>query len=73
MTRAFTSTFEIQAPPETVFRHFVEPIRLVRWMGDYARLEAVDGGIFSVDINGVLISWHLIDVADTANWIAWAN
>ena len=60
MTEAFTSTIEIQAPPETVFRHFVEPERLVRWMGDYARLEAVDGGIFSVDINGVLIRGHFI-------------
>jgi uncharacterized protein YndB with AHSA1/START domain len=57
---AFTSTIEIQAPPETVFRHFVEPERLVRWMGDYARLEAIEGGIFSVDINGVLIRGHFI-------------
>jgi uncharacterized protein YndB with AHSA1/START domain len=60
VTQAFTSTIEIQALPETVFRHFVEPERLVRWMGDYARLEAIEGGIFSVDINGVLIRGHFI-------------
>ncbi|MBI5287970.1 MAG: SRPBCC domain-containing protein [Chloroflexi bacterium] len=35
---------------------------LVRWMGDFARLEAVDGGVFSVDINGVLIRGHFVRV-----------
>jgi hypothetical protein len=31
-------------------------------MGDYARLEAVEGGVFSVDINGVLIRGHFVRV-----------
>jgi uncharacterized protein YndB with AHSA1/START domain len=31
-------------------------------MGDVARLEAEDGGIFSVDINGVLIRGHFVRV-----------
>ncbi len=60
MTDVFRSTIEIQSSPETVFRYFVEPERLVRWMGDYARLEAVEGGTFSVDINGVLIRGHYV-------------
>jgi uncharacterized protein YndB with AHSA1/START domain len=60
MTDVFTSTIEILSPPEIVFRYFVEPERLVRWMGDYARLEAVEGGTFSVDINGVLIRGHYV-------------
>ena len=38
----------------------MRPELLVRWMGDFARLEAVDGGIFSVDINGVLIRGHFV-------------
>lgn len=62
MSEVFTSTIEIHAPPEIVFRHFVDPERLVCWMGDYARLEAVEGGIFSVDINGVLIRGHFIAI-----------
>lgn len=60
MTDVFTSTIEIRSSPETVFRYFVEPERLVRWMGDHARLEAIAGGVFSVDINGVLIRGHYV-------------
>jgi uncharacterized protein YndB with AHSA1/START domain len=55
MTDPYTVSIDIEAPPETVFDHFVRPDLLVRWMGDYARLEARNGGAFSVDINGVLI------------------
>jgi uncharacterized protein YndB with AHSA1/START domain len=31
-------------------------------MGDVARLEATDGGMFSVDINGVLIRGHFVRI-----------
>ena len=55
MSGTFTTSLHIEAPPERVFEHFTRPQLLVRWMGDYARLEAVEGGLFSVDINGVLI------------------
>lgn len=55
MTESFSTSLHIAAPPERVFDHFVRPDLLVRWMGDFARLESVEGGIFSVDINGVLI------------------
>lgn len=55
MTDSYTTTLQIEAPPDEVFDHFVKPELLVRWMGDFARLDAVDGGVFSVDINGVLI------------------
>jgi len=59
---AFRTSIEIEAPPEQVFDYFVRPELLVRWMGDVARLEAVDGGVFSVDINGVSIRGHYIRV-----------
>ncbi len=62
MTETFTTSLHIEAPPERVFDHFTRPELLVRWMGDYARLEAVEGGIFSVDINGVLIRGSFIAV-----------
>ena len=55
MTETFRTSLHIEAEPEAVFDHFVKPELLVRWMGDYARLDAVHGGEFSVDINGVLI------------------
>jgi uncharacterized protein YndB with AHSA1/START domain len=55
VSAAYTTAIDIAAPPDEVFDHFVRPELLVRWMGDVARLDAVAGGTFSVDINGVLI------------------
>jgi uncharacterized protein YndB with AHSA1/START domain len=62
MTEAFRTSIDIEALPEQVFDHFVRPELLVRWMGDVARLEAKDGGVFSVDINGVLIRGHFVRI-----------
>jgi uncharacterized protein YndB with AHSA1/START domain len=55
MTDTFRTSIDIEASPEEVFEYFVRPELLVRWMGDVARLQAIEGGVFSVDINGVLI------------------
>ncbi len=62
MSEIYRTAIEIDATPEQIFDHFVRPDLLMRWMGDYARLEAVDGGVFSVDINGVLIRGHFVRV-----------
>jgi uncharacterized protein YndB with AHSA1/START domain len=62
MSDIYRTSIDIDAPPERVFDHFVQPDRLVRWMGDVARLDACDGGVFSVDINGVLIRGHFVRV-----------
>jgi uncharacterized protein YndB with AHSA1/START domain len=62
MSETCRTSIEIEATPERVFDHFVQPELLVRWMGDVARLEATDGGLFSVDINGVLIRGHFVRV-----------
>jgi len=62
MSDAFRTSFDIEATPERVFDHFVQPELLVRWMGDFARLQATEGGTFSVDINGVLIRGHFVRV-----------
>jgi len=55
VTTLFRTSIDIEADAEIVFDHFVEPDLLVRWMGDVARLESREGGLYSVDINGVLI------------------
>lgn len=55
MTETYRTSLRIAAPPDDVFDHFIRPELLVRWMGDFARLDSVQGGTFSVDINGVLI------------------
>lgn len=62
MSDAYRARIEIAAPPDRVFDYFVDPALLVRWMGDVARLEARDGGLFSVDINGVAIRGHYVRV-----------
>jgi uncharacterized protein YndB with AHSA1/START domain len=41
----------IAAPPETVFRFFVEPAFMVRWFGRQHTLDPRPGGIFRVEVN----------------------
>src|SRR5262245_34681339 len=60
MIERYVTALQIDASPEEVFDHFVKPELMVRWMGDFARLEASEGGLFSVDINGVLIRGHYL-------------
>jgi uncharacterized protein YndB with AHSA1/START domain len=62
MSDTYRTSVDIDATLEQVFDHFVRPELLVRWMGEAARLEACDGGVFSVDINGVLIRGHFIRI-----------
>lgn len=56
----YSTRMEIDAPPDRVFDHFVRPELLVRWMGDYAALDAQPDGAFAVDINGVIIRGHYV-------------
>lgn len=62
MTETLRSQIHIEAEPDEVFDHFVRPELLVRWMGDYARLDAKAGGLFAVDINGVIIRGSFVRV-----------
>jgi uncharacterized protein YndB with AHSA1/START domain len=62
MSESFRTSIDVEATPERVFDHFMRPELLVRWMGDVARLEATDGGLFSVDINGVQIRGHFVRI-----------
>ena len=74
MSETFRTSIDIAATEDQVFDYFVRPELLVRWMGDFARLEASAGGLFSVDINGVLIRGHFVRV-DRPNLIeiAWGE
>jgi uncharacterized protein YndB with AHSA1/START domain len=51
----FSTSIDIEAPPEVVFAHLVTAERMVSWMGQHAELRPVPGGEFAVDINGYLI------------------
>ena len=41
----------IAATPETVFAYFVEPDKMVRWMGVRAEVDPRAGGRYAIDIN----------------------
>ncbi|TMF00647.1 MAG: SRPBCC domain-containing protein, partial [Chloroflexi bacterium] len=49
----FSTSIDIEAPPEVVFAHLVDAERMVAWMGERADLQPRPGGSFAVDINGV--------------------
>jgi uncharacterized protein YndB with AHSA1/START domain len=42
----------VDASPETVFDFFIEPDKMIQWMGRDAELDPRSGGIFRVDLNG---------------------
>lgn len=46
----------IAASPETVFEFFVEPDKMIQWMGRSARLDPRAGGEFYIDINAEAIA-----------------
>lgn len=49
----YRASIVVAAESEAVFDYFTVADRMVRWMGDYAVLDARPGGEFTVDINGV--------------------
>ena len=49
----FSTSIDIDAPPDIVFEHLVVPERMVTWMGERAELNPVANGGFAVDIKGV--------------------
>lgn len=72
----FSTSIDIEAPPDVVFAHLVTTEGMLAWMGQHAELDATPGGTFSVDIDGnpirgeyleldpphvVVISWGLLD------------
>jgi len=57
-----TASVHIEAAPEQVFEYFTSPEAIVRWMGNYALLQAAPGGAFEVDINGVPVRGRYLEV-----------
>jgi uncharacterized protein YndB with AHSA1/START domain len=62
MADPITASVRIEAAPERVFEYFTAPDALVRWMGEYALLDAVPGGEFTVDIRGVPVRGRYLEV-----------
>jgi uncharacterized protein YndB with AHSA1/START domain len=58
----YTISVHIDADPERVFDYFTKPEALLRWMGNYAELDPVPGGRFTLDINGVPVRGRYLAV-----------
>jgi uncharacterized protein YndB with AHSA1/START domain len=41
----------IAATPQTVFAYFVDPVKMVRWIGTRAEVDPRPGGTYAVDMN----------------------
>src|SRR5689334_11231523 len=59
----YVTEVDIDAPVEEVFRHLVDPVAMIAWMGQHATLEPSPGGAFQVDINGVPVrgEYRIVD------------
>jgi uncharacterized protein YndB with AHSA1/START domain len=56
------TSVDIAAPPEAVYPYLTRPEAIVSWMGDYAVLDAVPGGVFHLDINGVPVRGRYLEL-----------
>ena len=62
MADPFETEVDIDASPEEVFRHLVDPSAMLRWIGQHAVLEAFPGGRFEIDVNGVPVRGQYVVV-----------
>jgi uncharacterized protein YndB with AHSA1/START domain/predicted DNA-binding protein (MmcQ/YjbR family) len=58
----FTTSVDIDAPPDVVFAHLVTPEGMLAWMGEHAELEPLPGGRFAVDVNGAPVRGRYVEV-----------
>jgi uncharacterized protein YndB with AHSA1/START domain len=58
----FETEVGIDASPDEVFRHLVDPHAMMQWMGQHAVLEAYPGGRFEIDVNGVPVRGRYVAV-----------
>jgi uncharacterized protein YndB with AHSA1/START domain len=49
-TAVYERTIAIDATPETVWEFFVDPAKVMRWMGIDAELDPQPGGIYRLDV-----------------------
>jgi uncharacterized protein YndB with AHSA1/START domain len=58
----FSTSIDIEAPPDVVFDHLVTTEGMLAWMGQRAELDATPGGVFAVDIDGNPIRGEYVEV-----------
>jgi uncharacterized protein YndB with AHSA1/START domain len=58
----FSTSIDIEAPPDVVFAHLVTPEGMLAWLGSRAELDPTPGGVFAVDIDGNPIRGEYFEV-----------
>jgi uncharacterized protein YndB with AHSA1/START domain len=58
----FSTSIDIDAPPDVVFAHLTTAERMVTWMGQRADLNPTPGGQFAVDVNGFPFRGEYLEV-----------
>jgi uncharacterized protein YndB with AHSA1/START domain len=58
----YSTSVDIDAPPDVVFAHLVTAEGLVAWMGEHAAIEGHPGGEFTVDIAGSPVRGRYLEV-----------
>lgn len=58
----YSTSVDIDAPPEVVFAHLVTAEGMLAWMGQHADLHPIPGGDFAVDINGSPVRGSYLEV-----------
>jgi uncharacterized protein YndB with AHSA1/START domain len=58
----YRTSVRIDASPADVFPYLTDAALLTRWMGEYADLDAREGGAYHVDITGVPIRGWFVEV-----------
>ena len=63
----------IDAPPSVIFKFLTDPVKMVRWMGIRAEIDARPGGIYRVEPNGrdVILGEYLEVVTDKRVVFTW--
>jgi uncharacterized protein YndB with AHSA1/START domain len=58
----FRASVRVEAAPERVYEYFTRAEAMVRWMGEYALLDAREGGEFAVDVGGVPVRGRYVEL-----------
>jgi uncharacterized protein YndB with AHSA1/START domain len=62
MMADYSTSIDIDAPPDVVFEHLVTVEGMLSWMGQHAELQPSPGGSFAVDINGVPVRGAYLEI-----------
>jgi uncharacterized protein YndB with AHSA1/START domain len=57
-----TATVRIDAAPPDVFPYLVDPVLMIRWIGQWADLHPEPGGVFALDIGKTPVRGEYVEV-----------